>query len=388
MKVLVLSCNTGEGHNTAGKAIYNKLLQMGVDCDFVDTLSIAGVKVSRAVNNSYVGITTSVPKVFGMMYSIGRAVSDLNTRHLHINSPVYAANTLYAKKLADFIVKGRYDVAVMPHLFPAECLTSLRRHGLLRIPFICVATDYTCIPFWEETKPDYFVIPHPDLAEDFYSKGIPADRLLPYGIPVSDTFKGKTERSVARAALGLPDDKPILLLMSGSMGFGSLEEMTRALYARFDGNARVIILCGRNQSMKEHLSEVFSDQPDVILQPFTDKVNLFMDAADIVFTKPGGLTSTEAAVKNVLLVHTPPIPGCETINAAFFSSRGMSVCPGANADTHAIAEAAYSLWCDREAQRHMLAAQRENAFPDSADNICRFIMERYQQHGDSSQSAL
>ena len=96
MKVLVLSCNTGEGHNTAGKAIYNKLLQMGVDCDFVDTLSIAGVKVSRAVNNSYVGITTSVPKVFGMMYSIGRAVSDLNTRHLHINSPVYAANTLYA----------------------------------------------------------------------------------------------------------------------------------------------------------------------------------------------------------------------------------------------------------------------------------------------------
>ena len=102
-----------------------------------------------------------------------------------------------------------------------------------------------------------------------------------------------------------------------------------------------------------------------------------MDAADMVFTKPGGLTSTEAAVKNVLLVHTPPIPGCETINAAFFSSRGMSVCAGANASPDAIAETAYALWLDKDAQQAMLQAQRDNIHPDSADEICRFILEKY-----------
>lgn len=377
MKAVILSCNTGEGHNTAGKAIYKKFLQMGVECDFVDTLSIAGMKVSRTVNNSYVGITTSVPAVFGMMYSLGRAVSDLNTRHLHIKSPVYAANTLYRRKLSQFIKNGGYDVAVMPHLFPAECLTSLKKHGKLDIPFVCVATDYACIPFWEETKPDYFVIPHRELAEDFYSRRIPEEKLLPFGIPVSDAFREKTDRAEARAALGLPDDKPILLMMSGSMGFGGLEEMTRALYRKFEENVRIIILCGRNESMRTHLSEVFADISDVTLQPFTDKVALFMDAADMVFTKPGGLTSTEAAVKNVLLVHTPPIPGCETINAAFFSSRGMSVCAGANASPDAIAETAYALWLDKDAQQAMLQAQRDNIHPDSADEICRFILEKY-----------
>ena len=129
--------------------------------------------------------------------------------------------------------------------------------------------------------------------------------------------------------------------------------------------------------MKTHLEKVFSDIPDVILQPFTDKVALFMDAADMVFTKPGGLTSTEAAVKNVLLVHTPPIPGCETINAQFFSSRGMSVCPGANASPEAIADAAYDLWQDKDKQQKMLAAQRKNCNPDAADDICRFIIEKY-----------
>ena len=377
MKAVILSCNTGEGHNTAGKAVYNKFLQMGVECDFVDTLSIAGMKVSRTVNNSYVGITTSVPAVFGMMYSIGRAVSDINTRHLHIKSPVYAANALYRKKLAKFIKDGGYDVAVMPHLFPAECLTSLRKSGALDIPFICVATDYACIPFWEETKPDYFVIPHEDLAEDFYSRKIPKEKLLAFGIPVNDTFRDKTDRTEARARLGLPNDKPILLMMSGSMGFGGLEGMTRALYEKFECNARIIILCGRNEAMREHLSEVFSDIPDVILQPFTDKVSLFMDAADMVFTKPGGLTSTEAAVKNVLLVHTPPIPGCETINAEFFSSRGMSVCAGTNASPEAIAQCAHELWLNKDAQQIMLKAQRDNINPCSADEICAFIIEKY-----------
>ena len=377
MKAVILSCNTGEGHNTAGKAIYKKFLQMGVECDFVDTLSIAGMKVSRTGNNSYVGITTSVPAVFGMMYSLGRAVSDLNTRHLHIKSPVYAANTLYRRKLSQFIKNGGYDVAVMPHLFPAECLTSLKKHGKLDIPFVCVATDYACIPFWEETVPDYFVIPHRELAEDFYSRNIPKDKLLPFGIPVSDAFRGKTDRAEARSALGLPDDKPILLMMSGSMGFGGLEDMTRALYQKFGRNVRIIILCGRNESMRSHLAEIFAGNPDVLLQPFTDKVSLFMDAADIVFTKPGGLTSTEAAVKNVLLVHTPPIPGCETINAEFFSSRGMSVCAGINASPEDIAESAYALWRDRDAQEKMLRAQRDNIHPDSADEICRFILEKY-----------
>ena len=153
--------------------------------------------------------------------------------------------------------------------------------------------------------------------------------------------------------------------------------MMRALYAKFDRNARVIILCGRNESMRAHLSEVFADIPDILLQPFTDKVSLFMDAADLVFTKPGGLTSTEAAVKNVLLIHTAPIPGCETINAEFFSSRGMSVCAGSNASPEAIAEAAYALWKDEAAQERMLAAQRDNINPDAADEICGFLIEKY-----------
>lgn len=377
MKVLVLSCNTGEGHNAAGRAIYEKFNQLGVECEFVDTLAIAGAKVSHAVNNTYVGITTTSPKTFGHIYSIGRAVSDLNANVLRCKSPVYAANTLYRKKLATYIKDGGYDVAVMPHLFPAECLTYLRKHKILDIPFVNVATDYTCIPFWEETKPDYFVIPHRELAEDFYSKMIPRDKLLPFGIPVMDCFKQKKDKDSARSELNLDRDKQILLIMSGSMGFGNLEKLTVALYSKFGSNTQVIILCGRNEALRQRLSKSFAGNSDIILQPFTDQVSIFMDAADMVFTKPGGLTSTEAAVKNTLLVHTTPIPGCETINASFFGERSMSVSSSHPNDCDSLAEAAYDLWLNKEEQAKMLESQRRNINPNAADDICKFIIKRF-----------
>lgn len=381
MKVLILSCNTGEGHNAAGRAVYEKLTQWGVPCDFVDTLAVAGGKVSRAVDRTYVGITTASPETFGRIYAIGRAVSDLNTRRLHCKSPVYAANTLYRGKLARLIQEGGYDVAVMPHLFPAECLTSLRRHRRLTVPFVNIATDYACIPFWEETSPDYFVIPHSDLAGDFTSRGIPENILLPFGIPVKDCFRQKTDQAQAREQLGLPQDRTILLLMSGSMGFGNLGDLTEALLRRFgEERTLLLLLCGRNDALRRKLSERFGQNSAVRLMPFTDQVSLLMDAADMVFTKPGGLSSTEAAVKNTLLVHTAPIPGCETINARFFGQRGMSV---SGSDAEETAAAALALWRDPAAQAAMREAQRQNSFPFAADNICRFLLDHFDREGNA-----
>lgn len=384
MKVLILSCNMGEGHNAAGKAVYEKFLKMGVECEFADTLAIAGMKVSRTVNKTYVGITTASPAVFGTIYSIGRAVSNFDNK-TGCKSPVYAANVLYRKKLAAYIKKGNYDVIVLPHLFPAECLTSLHKRKMLDTPFINIATDYTCIPFWEETLPNYFVIPHKDLAEDFYSKKIPQEILLPFGIPVNDCFSEKNDKSAARRELGLKADKPVLLLMSGSMGFGKPEELAASLYKRFGNGTQIVILCGRNEKLRRHMTEAFNGNPDIILQPFTDKVSLFMDAADIVFTKPGGLTSTEAAVKNVPLVHTAPIPGCESVNIKFFTERGMSVSCGNTNDNNALADAAYKLYCDKDAQKHMLEAQRANINPHAAEDICNFIIEHYSGNTQKSQ---
>ena len=211
---------------------------------------------------------------------------------------------------------------------------------------------------------DHYLIPHKDLVAEFVKKGVPEEKLVPTGIPVSARFRTHASKEEAREQLGLPQGKTIYLVMTGSMGFGNAADIGKALLQR--GGA-VCLLGGNNRKMKDGLRKQFGENPRMMVLDFTDQVSLYMDACDVVLTKPGGLTSTEAAVKNVPLVHTAPIPGCETINAKFFLKRGMSLC---GMDPGRAAAAAFRLAQDKELQERMKEAQRREVNPFAADEIC------------------
>ncbi len=376
MKVLILSCDTGEGHNSAGKAINERFHEMGIECDMADTMAIAGKNVSKVVSDSYLKATSSSGNAFGFIYSVGKTVSNVN-ESIGAKSPVYAANALYRNRLASYISDGGYDVAVTPHLFPAECLTSLNRSKNFNFPFVSIATDYTCIPFWTEIEPTYCTIPHSSLLEQFSKMKLSEEQFLPFGIPVSGRFNKKIPKDEACQALGLDPNLPTLLIMSGSMGYGNIEELIKALLDKFGADAQMLVLCGNNDKMREQLAEKFSEAAHIAFLPFTDKVSLLMDAADIVFTKPGGLTSTEVAVKNVPLAHTAPIPGCESLNIKFFEKNNLSINGGQDNSPAVLAEAAYKLCGDADAKARMLAAQRSVINPFAAENICDFMLEKF-----------
>lgn len=368
MNILVLSCNTGEGHNSAGRAVYEQFKRRDIPCEFKDTLAIGSERASRYVNNLYVGITTKSPNTFRLLYKAGDAVSRINGK-----SPIYAANKLNAKSLYEYLVRHKIDTVVTPHLFPAETLTSIRKRYGKFFRFAAVATDYTCIPFWGETEPDYFIVPHNDLVEEFIEKGVKKQTILPYGIPVSEKYRHHVPKAQARRELGLDEDRTTLLLMSGSMGFGKPEVLVHALLHAFGNETAIVALCGGNKKLLQTLREEFSVCPNVKPLPFTEKVGLYMDACDLLFTKPGGLTSTEAAVKNIPIIHTAPIPGCETKNAQFFAQRGLSLyCPGHPQDT---ARKAYELLQDNDKVERMLRRQREHIKPDAAEKICALLEE-------------
>ena len=95
MKILILSCNTGEGHNAAGKAIREAAIRCGHTADMLDMFLLSGKKTSHAVGGAYVELVKHMPHAFGMLYKIGMAIS--SNKH---KSPVYYANALMAKKLA------------------------------------------------------------------------------------------------------------------------------------------------------------------------------------------------------------------------------------------------------------------------------------------------
>lgn len=246
MKLLILSCSTGEGHNSAGKALLEYLEGNGVACEMTDTLSLVTSPVSQMVSDVYLFSTRR--NLFKTVYRMGETVST----GLSLQSPVYMANKLYAKRLYDYIVDNGFDTVVCTHLFPAEALTALKRAGRLDRKTVFVMTDYTCIPFTRETVLDYYIVPHEHLVEECVQKGLRRERLFPFGIPVRRAFRERIAKREARVACAAAFDSGAdmtakwFLVASGSMGFGSSADLIREILSRCGKGAEVFMVCGNN----------------------------------------------------------------------------------------------------------------------------------------------
>ena len=365
MKVLILSCNTGEGHNAAGKAVKECLERRGHQADMVDMMLLKGKRTSKVIGGAYVELVKHAPRIFGLVYKAGEAIRSAKRK-----SPVYQANKLLAKSLKDYLDQENYDVIATPHLYPAETLTYMKKKGWLKQKVVAIGTDYTCIPFWEETACDYYVIPHKEAVEEWVSYGLPREKLCPLGIPVKPEFAVEANQEKARSVCGLPADKPAYLVMSGSMGFGKIHIFAQELSRRCKDGEQIIIICGNNRRRKYAMKLQFFKNPDVHVLGYTSHVAVYMEACDVIFTKPGGLSSTEAAVKQIPIVHTAPIPGCETKNVEFFTSHGMSI--GEKTIEKQI-RAGQFLMRDENARAKMKKAQRENTNPRSGYEIVTLL---------------
>ncbi len=367
MKVLILSCNTGGGHNSAGRAMLRRMRQEGQEAQMLDIMSLAGERTSRIVGGTYINVAKYTPRLFEAAYKAGDLISSSRRK-----SPVYYANTMMAGFLERYLEEHATDILVMPHLFPAETVTCMKRRGTLKIPAVAIATDYTCIPFWEETDCDAYILPHPDLVEEYVQRGIPREKLHPLGIPNAMEFERDRPKEEARKMLGLDPEAPLFLIMGGSMGFGKIRELARELYMACMEGEQIAVICGTDRRMFASLTQEFQGEEEIHVLGYTKEVSLWLDACDVVFTKPGGLTSTEALVKQVPIIHTAPIPGCETKNAEFFSARGMSI-PEKSVAMQV--EMGMKLLQDPQMREEMREAQRKNSFPRASLEIFH-LMER------------
>lgn len=377
MKVLLLSCSTGEGHNHAALAVREALSARGHETQFLDEAKLVGEAGPLSFENALNVISTRVPAAFGAMYHAGEMYSATK-----LTSPVYLANMRHADRLGSFIAQNGYDAVVCSHLFPMETLTCLRRRERLAVRCYGVLTDYTCIPFFEETELDGYFLPHRDVRESCLRAGMPGKKLHATGMPVSGAFRTRTERKAARAALSLPQDRKLYLIMTGGIGCGDAVTLCDAVIRDNTPDILLCVLAGRNGELRDRLEEKYAGDSRVLAVPFTDQVPLYMAAADVLLSKAGGISSSEAAVLNVPLVHTMAIPGVETINAGFFRDHGMSFFADGPASAARLAD---RLIYDRAAARRMLSAQRAGVRPDGAARIAALIEK--EQPGNKGKEA-
>lgn len=319
MDALILSCGTGGGHDAAAQAVKEEFIRNGHNAVMMNPYTLQSSRLASRINRIYISLVQKCPAAFGVVYIAGELY-----RRLPFRSPVYFVNGKMADTMGVYLEKNHFDIIIMPHVFPAEILTYMKNNGMDVPKMIFIATDYACIPFTEESDCDAYIIPDKGLKKMFTSRGIPAERIYPLGIPVQSGFLGKMSAKEAREVLGLDIGKKYILISGGSVGSGEIAKALEMLYKRLHYKYKVqfIVICGNNDKLYRKLKTQYGNKIRIIRH--TDKIDVYMKACDLYITKPGGLSSTEAAVMGIPLVHLPPIPGCESLNLYFFTKHGMS----------------------------------------------------------------
>ena len=319
-RILILSCSTGEGHNSAARAIHALLEEKGIYSEIADPVSFQSQRMEHLVSALYNDTIRKHPQAFGAVYKLGDLYS-----HSRLPSPIYWANAHYSGTLKKYIEDNAFTAVICTHLYGMEAMTALRRHDDFKVPCYGVMTDYTNIPFLHEIRVTGIFAPTEDIRNELIEGGMERDSVFVSGIPVNEAFRRKPSMAEARKQLNIPQDQNVFLVMTGGVGCENMEGLCQKLVQELPLRGLILVLTGNNENLKNRLDEKYEKTGVLRTVAFTKEVPLYMAASDVVLSKPGGLSTTEAAVANVPIVHINAIPGCETCNAKYFSDHGMSL---------------------------------------------------------------
>ncbi len=377
MKVLLLSNGTGGGHNSAALALKEEFQKQGREAVMIDPFSLKGKHLgkltSTIINQTYIKSVQRIPKVFGFFYHCGELLGKY-IKDGPIRTPVYYSNYTMAERLYKYIRKEQFDAILCTHPYPSEMLAAIHARDHHIPPTFWISTDYHCIPLTRESQADNYIIASPDLLEEYVSYGIPEYKLYPIGIPVKKEFRTEMTKAEAREALGLEQDKRYIMISGGSVGSGKLLESVALMAGRFliDSNVSIIAICGSNGFLYKQMKKLFSGK--VILMEHTDRMAEYMIAADVVITKPGGLSSTEAAALGKPIIFISPIPGgLEILNIGFFQEHGMALY--AKSINLELLECLKQLQ-DQDLTADMIANQKKYINRDAATDIVTLVEEK------------
>ena len=372
MRTLILSCNTGEGHNSCAKAIQETYAAHDETCDVVDALQFISKRASQFISDWHSRIYRHAPK----LYKAGYHTAEERTSVFREGTTVYRYLTSGSEKLYHFILDGGYDNIICTHVFPALALTAMLKHHPMPLVTSFVSTDYTCSPSVENSELDYYFIPDISLTEEFVQCGVPREKLIDSGMPVKQAFYQDTDKAAAKAELGLPADHQHLLVMCGSIGCGPIKELTEDLLIRLTSEQELTIVCGANEELFAKLERHFAHDPRIHIHGMVDYVPLLIHSADLFLTKPGGLSTSEAAACGVPMLLMDTVAGCEGHNLNFFLRQGIAVTAGT--PKH-LADLAAALLADPEHLQEMSRAARHRKGDTPSETIYAFLHRQKKQ---------
>lgn len=353
MKVLILTAALNGGNKHAAEALAEQFEKQNVGCEILDALTFFSEKDARVrIPARYAKVCRKKDR------RQGRSLSELAQKG--------------AASLQEKLLSESFGAIVSIHVFASMTVTQAKKKYSFAIPHYFVSTDYTCPPGVHEISPDGCFLAHGMLYGEFVRSAVPAEKMLASGVPLPARFYETVEKNEARRALEIPEEGTLILLnCTGVVDRGTFKRV-EALSALLPSNARLTVLCGRNEALADRLSEMEGDR--LTVERETQRLHLYLSAADVYLTPPVGLLVAEGMAKRVPIVLVGgALRGYERSNAAFLAQQGVA--EGLNKAPSRAAKEVAELLSHPE-----LAETRREAMdgimpPIAADQICRYILK-------------
>jgi processive 1,2-diacylglycerol beta-glucosyltransferase len=319
----ILSCNYGGGHRRVGEAIAAEWeARTGGRAEIVDYFARFVHPVFDALTKfSYIQSVRRAPVMYGMFY---RATGEVKP-----DSVVQRAiNWMGLERLDRYLNAERPDIVCCVHCTPAGTMSDLKIAGRTAVPCATVITDYVTHSQWIHPCVEQYCVPSPSVREGLISRGIPEDGIAVTGLPIERKFLRPLDRAALAARFGLHSDRPVILVMAGAYAMlGGVGDVVRVL-AGFPHPLQALVVCGHDRRMTERVRAQTAHSPHTFkVFGYVDNVEELMAVSDLLITKAGAVTVSEALATRLPMLIYRPIPGQEEGNTRYLLAHGAALAP-------------------------------------------------------------
>jgi processive 1,2-diacylglycerol beta-glucosyltransferase len=318
-RILILSAPYGAGHTRAAQAVSRALADEGARVEIVDHfvrfLPPAFVRASLGL---FWAVLRCAPRMWGLAYAFSGWIGPRSRA-------MAGMDRIGAARLLRYLERERPDAVVHLHPTPAGALAWLRARGATAVPHGIVFTDFAAHPQWIHPGLERYFVPTEAVRAGVVAQGIAPDRVIASGLPVDGAFASPPDRATLRAALGLPPDRPVVLVTGGMGGWlrgvaeacGTLAEVERPFAA--------LVVSGDHRRLEARLRARHGADPRFRILGRVPDMARVMGAVDLVVSKAGALTCAEAlALGRPLLLHRS-LPGQEQANEVALAAAGAAL---------------------------------------------------------------
>jgi processive 1,2-diacylglycerol beta-glucosyltransferase len=374
MRILIATVTAGAGHVQAAAALEEswRAERPGDTIERLDVLDFTPRFYRKMYVEAYVKLVEHAPDLWAHVFK--RTDDPEYVRkitRLRRTVSKFTTNKFVAR-----LKKFKPQAILCTHYMPSE-VVSAAKPDMRKPPLIAtIVTDFEAHALWMQPGVDLYFVAAEETKARLVARGLPAGEVIVTGIPVSVRFTKAGDPAPIRKRLGLRDDLPVLLVLGGGFGMGPVVEILRELN-KVSVPLQVMVVCGRNEELRREAAVMDIRHPTRVFG-FVTNMHELMAVSDLVITKPGGLTSSEALALGKPLFVLNPIPGQEAANSDFLLENGAA------AKVNRVEDLPFRL--EKLIGSPKLEELAKNAKrlgrPRAASDICRAVLQRLEQAGN------